>query len=84
LKWSEYRNRILAEIDNEAFYLSELKSVNRRGTELKAECPFKELHENSTDNTPSLTVNVDKGVYYCQTCHSKGNVHTLYKSSDLV
>lgn len=37
------------------------------------------LHENAADNTPSLTVNVDKGVYYCQTCHSKGNAHTLYK-----
>lgn len=60
--------------------MSELKSVHRRGTELKAECPFKELHENNTDNTPSLTVNVDKGVYYCQTCHSKGNVHTMYKA----
>lgn len=60
--------------------MSELKNTVRRGTEFKAECPFKESHENSTDNTPSLTVNVAKGVYYCQTCHSKGNVHTLYKT----
>lgn len=37
------------------------------------------MHESNTDNTPSLTVNVDRGVYYCQTCHSKGNAHTLYK-----
>lgn len=80
MRWNEYTNRILAEIDNEAFFLSELKGVVRRGTELKAECPFKELHENSTDNTPSFTVNLSKGVYYCQTCHSKGNVHTLYKA----
>ncbi len=80
MQWSEYRNRILAEIDNEAFFLSELKKVHRRGNELKAECPFKELHENQSDDTPSLTVSVGKGVYYCQTCHSKGNVHTLYKA----
>ena len=80
MKWNEYTNRILAEIDNEAFFLSELSNPNRRGHELKAECPFKELHADSSDNTPSLTVNVDKGVYYCQTCHSKGNVHTLYKT----
>ena len=52
----------------------------RRGSEVKAECPFKEQHENSTDNTPSLTVNTSKGVYYCQTCHSKGNIHTLHKT----
>ena len=80
MQWPEYRNRILAEIDNEAFLLSELKNTNRRGNEIKAECPFKDLHENKTDETPSLTVNVDKGVYYCQTCHAKGNIHTLYKS----
>jgi len=80
LTWNEYRNEILAKIDNEAFFLNELKNINRRGSELKAECPFKELHESNTDKTPSLTVNVDKGTYYCQTCHSKGNVHTLYKT----
>lgn len=60
--------------------MSELKNIHKRGHELKSECPFKELHANSSDNTPSLTVNVSKGVYYCQTCHSKGNVHTLYKT----
>lgn len=59
--------------------MSELQNVQRRGHEIKAECPYKELHENSSDNTPSLTVNVDKGIYICQTCRSKGNVHTLYK-----
>lgn len=79
IKWSDYRNKILAEIDTEAYYMSELKNINRRGTEIKAECPFSHLHESSVDNTPSFTVNVDKGVYYCQTCHSKGNVHTLHK-----
>lgn len=60
--------------------MSELNNICRRGHEFKAECPFKEMHENSTDNTPSLTVNLSKGVYYCQTCHKKGNVHTLYKT----
>lgn len=79
IKWSDYRNKILAELDNEAFFLSELQNVSRRGTEIKAECPFKHLHENSTDKTPSLTVNVQRGVYICQTCRSKGNAHTLYK-----
>jgi len=79
IKWSDYRNKILAELDTEAFFLSELKNVQRRGTEIKAECPFKHLHENQTDNTPSFTVNLERGVYLCQTCRSKGNAHTLYK-----
>lgn len=79
MRWTEYRNRILAEIDNEAFFLNELSNVQRRGNEIKAECPFKDLHESRTDNNPSLTVNLAKGVYYCNSCHSKGNVFTMYK-----
>lgn len=79
MRWSEYTNRILAEIDNEAFFLGELKNVQRRGQEIKAECPFKELHESQTDNNPSLTVNLAKGVYYCNSCHARGNIHTMFK-----
>ena len=79
IRWSEFTNRILAEIDNEAFFMNELKNIQRRGQEVKAECPFKELHESQTDNNPSLTVNLAKGVYYCNSCHSKGNIHTMYK-----
>ena len=79
MRWNEYRNRILADIDNEAFFLGELSNIQRRGNEIKAECPFKHLHESHTDNNPSLTVNLDKGVWYCNSCQSKGNVHTMYK-----
>jgi len=79
VKWNEYTTRILAEIDNEAFFLNELKNVQRRGIEAKAECPFKHLHESQSDNNPSLTVNLSKGVYYCNSCHTKGNIHTIYK-----
>lgn len=56
-----------------------MSNVTRRGTEIKASCPFIELHADQEDKTPSLTVNVDKGIYICQTCRSKGNVHTLHK-----
>lgn len=79
IKWPDYRNKILASIDNEAYFIDELQNVTRRGSEIKASCPFSELHENSEDKTPSLTVNVSKGLYICQTCRSKGNVHTLHK-----
>lgn len=80
IRWSDYTNRILAEIDNEAYFLSVLDNVQRRGHECKAQCPFTELHESFTDRNPSLTVNLSKGVYYCNTCHSKGNVHTMLRS----
>lgn len=79
MRWSDYTTKILAEVDNEAYFLSVLKNVQRRGQEVKAECPFKELHESQKDENPSLTVNLQKGVYYCNTCHSKGNIHTMYK-----
>lgn len=66
-------------MDNEAYFTSVLNNINRRGEEIKAECPFKDLHESQTDNNPSLTVNLQKGVYYCNSCHSKGNIHTMYR-----
>lgn len=78
--WSDYRNQILAEVDNEAFFLNELQNIQRRGNEIKASCPFTDLHESNKDDNPSLTVNLEKGVYYCQTCHSKGNIITMYKA----
>lgn len=79
MKWNDYCTKVLANLDNESFFISELKNVSRRGHEAKAECPFKDFHENSVDNTPSFTVNLLKGLYYCQTCHSRGNAHSLYK-----
>ena len=59
--------------------LNELSDVQRRGYEIKAKCPFPERHEGHTDNNPSFTANLSTGVWYCNSCHSKGNVHTLYK-----
>ncbi len=79
MTWADYCNKILAEIDCEAYFLSILDNIQRRGTEIKASCPFKHLHQSHTDNNPSLTVNLRKGVYYCNTCHSKGNVHTMLR-----
>lgn len=79
MKWSEYRNKILDTVDVEAFYLGELPDGTRHGdAEYKTRCPFPELHDGGTDNNPSFTVNLATGVYYCNTCHSKGNIHTYY------
>lgn len=78
MNWIEYRNKILQDINFEAFYLNELEVTDRRSNELKAKCPFGDLHEIGTDRL-SFTVNLDRGVYYCHSCHSKGNIHTLLK-----
>ena len=53
IRWSEFTNRILAEIDNEAFFMNELKNIQRRGQEVKAECPFKELQKVNAFNVCS-------------------------------
>ncbi len=79
IRWSDYTTKILASVDNEAYFTSILNNMQGRGQEVKAECPFKELHESQSDNNPSLTVNLQKGVYYCNSCHSKGNIHTMYR-----
>lgn len=80
MRWNDYRNRILAEIDNEAFLLGELKNIQRRGNEIKAECPFAALrHQGGADANPSFTANLQTGVWYCNSCQSKGNIHTLYR-----
>ncbi len=84
MNWKEYTTKILISVDNEAYFTSVLSNIKRHGHEIKAECPFKDLHEGSADKNPSLTVNVTKGVYYCNTCHSKGNIHTMYRALENV
>lgn len=82
MKWRDYCNRILSSIDNEAFYLDEINKRNeaysRHGMEIKCPCPFPELHASGADRSPSFTINLAKGTYYCNACGSKGNVMTYY------
>lgn len=82
MKWRDYCNRILSSIDNEAFYLDEInkrgETYSRHGMEVKCPCPFPELHASGADKSPSFTVNLTKGTYYCNACGSKGNVMTYY------
>lgn len=79
MTWKEFRNKILDTIDTESYYRSVLKGLEINGQEAKASCPYKELHANKEDKNPSFTVNLEKGIYVCQTCGQKGNVFTLYK-----
>lgn len=82
MRWAEYRGRILNTIDAESFFIAELDkrglTYHRHGNELKAQCPFTELHMAGQDRNPSFTVNLGNGVYLCNACGSKGNIHTFY------
>jgi DNA primase len=57
-----------------------LSHVNIKDDEIVASCPFaEEFHEHGTDSKPSFSLNVGKGVYYCFTCGSRGNIEQLIK-----
>lgn len=82
MKWREYRNQILSTVDVRAFYTDEFVQNGLRhqmhGNEIKAQCPFTELHLTGQDKNPSFTVNMSSGAYLCNACGSKGNIHTYY------
>lgn len=49
-------------------------------SELSAICPFHRKPDGSFEKSPSFTMNLAKGVYYCHTCHSAGNFRTFLKN----
>jgi DNA primase len=55
----------------------ELRKVKIRGVEIHASCPFPERHEKGTDKTPSFSININKGVYNCFSCGSRGTIEEL-------
>jgi|GEM_PF-3019581 len=54
-----------------------LKRVKIRGEEIHASCPFPERHTSGHDRTPSFSINIDKGVYNCFSCNSRGTIEEL-------
>lgn len=53
-----------------------LHRVKKSGNDqIMALCPF---HDNR--NTPSFTMNLSKGLYYCFSCHESGNLQMFLKS----
>lgn len=46
-------------------------TLKKSGKHLKGLCPF------HTEKTPSFTVSVDSGLFYCYGCHKGGNVFTF-------
>jgi DNA primase len=54
-----------------------LKRVKIRGEEIHASCPFPENHLSGSDRHPSFAINVEKGVFNCFSCGSKGTIEEL-------
>jgi DNA primase len=54
-----------------------LVHVKIRGEEIHASCPFSERHINGKDSHPSFSINMEKGVYNCFSCGSRGTVEDL-------
>lgn len=57
-----------------------LDQISIKDDEIVASCPFaEEYHTHGTDSKPSFSLNVGKGVYYCFTCGSRGNIEQLVR-----
>jgi len=68
------KNEILSKLDFRAFYKSEiekLSSPNNNG-QAKGHCPF---HK---DSNPSLSANLNNGLFNCFGCDAKGSVFDFY------
>lgn len=69
------KQEILSRLDYRTFYKSLLPSLKENGKpEAMALCPF---HD---DHNPSLSVNLENGLYHCFACDAKGNVFSFYQN----
>jgi len=51
------------------------KPTSRNGNQLKGPCP---VHESSTKNSRTFSVNLETGRYFCHKCKSQGNQLELW------
>ena len=50
--------------------------LKRSGSAFKALCPF---HQ---EKTPSMSLDVDRGLYYCHGCHQQGDIFTFVQERE--
>jgi DNA primase len=63
---------------------SYLRKVGRSGAEnIMAICPFHRKLDGSEESTPSFSMSLTKGVYFCHACHAKGSLYTFFKELGL-
>jgi len=56
----------------------------RRDGECEIHCIFSSCDQDSKGKEAHLSVNFDKGVFYCFKCGSKGHISELFKYLNLV
>lgn len=57
-----------------------LRRVSPSGPDnIMAVCPFHIKADGTEERHPSFAMSLTKGVYYCHSCHTKGNLYTFLK-----
>jgi len=57
-----------------------LRKVKPSGNEdVMAVCPFHSKSDGSEEKNPSFAMNVYSGLWYCHSCHSRGNLYTFLR-----
>ena len=79
MNWPEYCNKILAEVDTEAYFFKRINKVQRAVLNVKLSAHLRLYMKHKQITIHLLLLTLRKGVYYCNSCHSKGNIHTMVR-----
>lgn len=61
-----------------------LRKVKPTGNEnVMALCPFHSKADGSEEKNPSFAMNIYSGLWYCHSCHSRGNLYTFLRDIGL-
>jgi len=61
-----------------------LEKVKRSGNEdIMAVCPFHRKADGTIERTPSFAMNIHSGLWYCHSCHARGNLRTFLQDIGL-
>lgn len=61
-----------------------LRKVRRSGPDnIEAICPFHLKPDGTPERKPSFRMSLSKGVYFCHSCHSRGNLFTFLRDIGL-
>ena len=61
-----------------------LKKVKRSGNEdIMAVCPFHRKADGSEERGPSFSMNINTGLWFCHSCHERGNLFSFLRNLGL-
>lgn len=75
MAFSEQDRDKVRQATNIADLIGAVTTVKRSGRNVMAVCPF---HQ---EKTPSMSVDVARGLYYCHGCHQKGDIFTFIQET---